>query len=238
MEHNIDYVFEVDEHFRMILKSARPERPSRGCPPDGLNRILRRHQKRVRSRRKRQAILIAGVVLLIPVLVQTNVISAILKLIQLDGSEEVGRIFKFSEGDLKFNVLGDNSDEEIMEYGQLLLAGEGEVIGAVGFIVKGEPYWIVKQRYNALGGVKEVGRRSRDPATLPTDAYKDFILNDWESYHDRIASGSLKPVGTETVVLDGYSFLMQVWELDHPELGTVKFLLGDIVASEESREDG
>ena len=237
MVHDENGSLEVDEQFKILLKSARPERVSPGCPPDGLNQIYSRHRMHVRSRRRRQAAIFAVVVLLIPVLIQTNVISAILKLIQLDGPEEVGRIFKFSEGDLKFNVLGDHTDEEIMEYGQLLLADEGEVIGAVGFIVKGEPYWIVKQRYNALGGVKEVGRRSRDPATPPTDAYKDFILNDWDGYHDQVESGSLKPVGTETVVLDGYSFLMQVWELDHPELGIIKFLAGDIVAAEESGED-
>ena len=158
---------------------------------------------------------------------QTNVISAILKLIQLDGPEEVGRIFKFSEGDLKFNVLGDNSDEEVMAYGRLLLAGEGEVIGAVGFVVNGEPYWIVTQRYNALGGVQDVGRRSRDPATPLTEAYSDFVVNDWEDYRVQIVSGSLKPVGTETVVLDGFSFRMQIWELDHPEYGTIKYFAGD-----------
>jgi len=238
MEHDENIFLGVDEQFKILLKSARPVGLSSGCPPDGLDRIFRLHQMRVRSRRKRQAALFAVVVLLIPVLMQTNVISAILKLIQLDGPEEVGRIFKFSESDLKFNILGDNSEEEIMAYGQLLQAGEGEVVGAVGFIVEGEPYWVVTQRYNALGGVKDVGRRSRDPATPPTEAYKDFVLNEWEGFRDRIVSGALKPVGAETVVLDGYSFLMQVWELDHPGLGTIKYLAGHVVADEDPDDDG
>lgn len=228
---------ENGENFTVLLKAARPEGPLPGCPPYGLDRIFRRHRQHVRARRKRRMAIAAVLVLMIPVLTMTDVVSALLKLIELKGSEEIGRVFKVADGNLKFNVLGDHTDEEIMEFGQQLLAEEGEVTDAIGFIVNGEPYWMIISRYTALGGVENVGRRSRDPACEITPAYRDFVLNDWDGYLARIEAGELDPVGSETVVLEGDSFRMQVWELDHPEYGTIRYFAGDVVTEEKSGQD-
>lgn len=217
-----------NEIFPLYLKAARPEPGPRRRPPDGLDLIFRRHRRHVRARRTRVAALALALLVLIPVLVQTNVISAVLDLIELKGSETVGRIFRTRDGSLKFNVLGDRTDEEIQEYGQMLLADEGVVTGGSGFIIQDEPFWLVTRTYQAFGKNQDVGTRSRDPACELTDSYLEFITRDWRIYRLLIEDGTLKPVGSELVELDGIPFRMQVWELHHPEFGTIKYYAGGI----------
>lgn len=223
--------------FSSLLRSARPERVASDRPGDGLERVLHRHRVRVRSRRRKAAAVGAFFLVLIPVLIQTDVVSSVLELIELDGPDWVGRIFKFSDDSVRFNVLGEHTDEEILEYGQMILADEGVVVSAHGFTLKGNSSWFVTRSYQALGGETESSSRAGSPASELTEDYRKFIFEDWEGYLVRIESGKLEPVGVEVVTLDGRSFRMEIWELDHPEFGIIKYYEGDVLPEEKPEQE-
>ncbi len=148
------------------------------------------------------------------------------ELVQVDEAKTPGIVVKNEFRGGGFNVLSNQSEEEIEEFNQQLAAGQGVVIEIEGWEIKGKEEWTIIRENNVRGNIFKSGAALNSPPTDSPPELAQFLIKHWDKYEREIGTGSLPVSGQMTKNLDGFKFILNYWLIETEEFGEVTYYSG------------